>query len=110
MRPSVHRSLTPRPCSVSFVPRWVICDGCSPDPEDTGVVILHLLDQLLDIDLEQLYRLELMTPEEHTDGAGGQAADSLPQIGRSTVQRKSPGLTVRALASLVFTQHFERLR
>jgi hypothetical protein len=42
----------------------VIRDGCPSDLEDTDVVMLHLRDKLVDMDLEQLYRLELMTPEE----------------------------------------------
>jgi hypothetical protein len=43
----------------------VRCDGCAPDLEDTDDVMLHLLDKLFDMDLKQLYRLELMAPQEH---------------------------------------------
>jgi len=41
----------------------VIRDSFRPDLEDTGVVTLHLPDQLVNVLLEQLYRLELMAPK-----------------------------------------------
>jgi len=59
----VGHSLVGGPRSVSFVARWVIRDSFRPDLEDTGVVTLHLPDQLVNVLLEQLYRLELMAPK-----------------------------------------------
>lgn len=41
---TVGWSLTRGQRSVSFVPRWMVRDGCPLDLEDSDVVMLHLRD------------------------------------------------------------------
>jgi hypothetical protein len=51
----------------------VIPDGCPSDFEDTDAATLHLPHHIFQMQLEQLDRLKLMAPNEHTPAEGGES-------------------------------------
>jgi hypothetical protein len=57
----------------------VILDGCPPHLEDTDAVALHLPDHLLNMQLEQIGRLELMASAKHLSTERETTAPTLHQ-------------------------------